>query len=628
MDMSSFIRRYSEESGERVQDMDLGIARLETTPGDHELVNHLMRQAHTVKGGARMLRLKLVQDLAHAMEDAMAEVGASKRLVTPVLIDGLLASCKGLKSLLGNLRPEAKDPQGPVDVDVAGISEAVRKGTPPPGHAAPPSPPGLPALPPAPGAAATAAPPAAVEKAPEVEEATSELETALQKVKAGHSVRVAVSRLNELGNLTVEMTVERARARNRHGRLQSFGFAVSRARASTGGLVRDRGPLESAFGDLERTHRRLVDESEDELARRTALEEEFRDHVQALRLTPLKVVLDAFPASVREIARGLGKEVELVVEGAETELDRRIVDEVGEPLVHLVRNALDHGIEKPDDREAVGKSRRGRLHIKAWAAEGSIFVEVGDDGRGIDPAKLRNAAIARGVLTKEDAARLSDEQAVELIFLPGFSTRESVSEISGRGVGMDSVRVSVGRLGGTVAIRALPGKGTRAVCRLPLTLALLRVLLFRVGPEIMAIPLGAAEWVGSFSTAGTLSYEENENEPLPVVSTAEVLGYADLDTATEGAPPSFLIVRSAGSRAIFVVDEVLEEAEVALKEAPVYVRSNRLVAGVTLLGTGDPAVVIEPSELMARALTRRAVPVGGNGNGDSPSDEGGGGSAP
>ncbi len=324
-------------------------------------------------------------------------------------------------------------------------------------------------------------------------------------------------------------------------------------------------------------------------------------------------MLDAFPASVREIARGLGKEVDLIVEGAETELDRRIVDEVGEPLVHLVRNALDHGIELPAEREAAGKPRRGKLAIKAWAAEGSIFVEVGDDGKGIDPARLRAAAVSRGVLTKEDAARMSDEQAVELIFLPGFSTRESVSEISGRGVGMDSVRVSVGRLGGTVAIRSLPGKGTRAVCRLPLTLALLRVLLFRVGTQTLAVPLGAAEWVGSFATAGTLSYEEEEKEPLPVVSTAEVLGFVDLDAAKEGEPPSFLIVRSAGSRAIFVVDEVLEEAEVALKEAPSYIRGNRLVAGVTLLGTGDPAVVIEPSELMARALTRRAQPVGGNG---------------
>jgi two-component system chemotaxis sensor kinase CheA len=599
--MGAFVRRFAEESAERIQDIENGIARLEANPRDKGLVDQVMRQAHTVKGGARMLRLKLFQDLAHAMEDVLSEVGLGRKVVTPVLIDALLASCRGLRALLAALDPDAKDPQGPCDVDVPALCAFVREGTPPPGSAAPP-----PAAEPPAGTEGAAA--GAERKA--LETATTELESALQKVKTGHHVRVAVTRLNELGNLTVEMTVERARARNRHRRLEGFGFAIARARASTGGLVRDRDPLEAAFRDLEGTHRRLVDESEDELARRSALDEELRDHVQALRLTPLKVVFDAFPASVREIARGLGKEVDLAIAGAETELDRRIVDEVGEPLVHLVRNSLDHGIETPKDRLKAGKPARGKLAIRAWAAEGAIFVEVEDDGRGIDPDRLRAAAASRGLMTKEDAARLTDAQAVELIFLPGFSTRESVSELSGRGVGMDSVRVSVGRLGGGVSIASVPGRGTKAVCRLPLTLALVRVLLFRVGSEVLAVELRAAVWAGSFATAGTLDYDEDEDgKPIPVVSMAEVLGFLDLEPSAEENPPSFLILRSAAGRAIFVVDDVLEDAEVALKEAPGYLKGSRLVAGVTLLGTGDPAVVIEPSELLARAMTRRAQPV-------------------
>lgn len=614
MEMSSFVRRYGEESAERLQDMENAIARLETSPRDKALVDQVMRQAHTVKGGARMLRLKLVQDVSHAMEDALSEVGLGRRPVTPILIDALLASCKGLRALLAALQPDAKDPQGPADVDVAGLAAFVRDGTPPAGWSGKPSTGPFPGPADAGSGAATGpgAPPSPGEEAERklLDTATTELESALEKVKTGHSVRVAVSRLNELGNLTVEMTVERARARNRHRRMETFGFAISRARASTGGLVRDREPLDAAFRDLEVLHRRLVDESEDEHARRSVLDEELRDHVQALRLTPLRVVFDAFPASVREIARGLGKEVDLAITGAETELDRRIVDEVGEPLVHLVRNSLDHGIETPAEREKAGKPRRGRLGIKAWSAEGAIFIEVEDDGRGIDPQKLRSVAVSRGVLSKDESARLSDEQLVELIFLPGFSTRESVSELSGRGVGMDSVRVSVGRLGGSVSIQSQPGRGTRVVCRLPLTLALLRVLLFRVGTEILAVELRSALWAGSFATAGTLDYEEDESgQPIPVVSMAEVLGFTDLEPRAEDEPPSFLILRSGGGKAIFVVDEVLEDAEVALKEAPAYLRTSRLVAGVTLLGTGDPAVVIEPAELLARALTRRALPV-------------------
>ena len=607
MDMGAFVRRFGEESAERLSDLESGISRLETAPGDRDLVNGLMRQAHTVKGGARLLRLKAIQDVAHAMEDALVDVGQSKRVVTPLLVDALMASCKGMRDLLAALRPGEKDPQGPNSVDVAALALFVREGKPPPGWTGPTDSAG--------GAPSTGAvTPGAPAPQSEIltETGTAELQSVLKKAKTGASVRVAVTRLNELGNLTVEMTVERAKARNRHVRLRSLGFSIARTKASTGGYVADRGPLESAFGELERQHRRMVEESEDELARRSALDTELRDHVQDLRLTPLRVVFDAFPASVREIARGLGKDVDLVLEGAEVELDRRIVDEVGEPLVHLVRNSLDHGIETPKDRAMAGKKERGKLWIRARAAEGAIFVEVEDDGRGIDPAKLRAAAASRGLMSKDEAARLGDQQALELIFMPGFSTRESVSELSGRGVGMDSVRVAIGRLGGTVVLQSEPGRGTKVTCRLPLTLALLRVVLFRAGPELLAVPLDAAEWVGSFATAGGFGYGgEDEEDPLPVVSALEVLGFAEVEVREERDPPSFLVLKAGRSRALFVVDEVLEDTEVAMKEPPSYIKGSRLVAGVTLLGTGEPAVVLEPAEMLARALTRRALPVDG-----------------
>lgn len=614
MDMSAFVRRYAEEAGERVREIEGGIARLEASPRDRDLVNHLMRQAHTVKGGARMLRLKRIQDLSHAMEDAMSAVGAGKRVVTPLLVDALMAATKALRDLLAGLVPGDPDPEKPAGVDVAVLSNFVRTETPPPGWVAaaavPPPPPGPEA---APGVAPPGDSTGPIAPAPATGDradlATSDLESAMRRAKAGASVRVAVSRLNALGSLTVEMAVERARARNLHARLESLGFAIARARAGASRGGRGGDSTAAAFLDLERLHRRLVEESEDEMARRAGLDEEVRDHVQALRLTPVRMVFDPFPASVREIARGLGKEVDLVVAGGETELDRRIVDEIGEPLVHLVRNALDHGIEAPADREKAGKPRRGRLEIRASAAEGAILVEVADDGRGIDTDRLRQKAVARGVMSKEDAARLTDDQVVELIFLPGFSTKEAVTELSGRGVGMDTVRVSVGRLGGTVSVRSERGKGTRTVCRLPLTLALLRVLLFRVRDEVMAVPLAAAEWVGSFATAGSFGYDEGDVGPLPVASVAEFFGFAEEPEAPGEPPPSFLVIRAAGSRAMFVVDDVLEEAEVALKEAPSYLRWSRLVSGVTLLGTGDAAVVLEPAEMVARAVTRRARPV-------------------
>src|SRR5258706_7012269 len=215
MEMSSFVRRYGEESAERLQDMENAIARLEASPRDRALVDQVMRQAHTVKGGARMLRLKLIQEIANAMEDALSEVGLGKRPVTPILIDALLAACRGRRALLGALRPDDKEARGPAAVDVPAIAAFVRDGTPPPGWTGKPGD-AAPAASGTPDAGAAGAEPLTPEEAAErkqLDTATTELESALQKVKTGHSVRVAVSRLNEIGNLTVEMTVERRRGR-------------------------------------------------------------------------------------------------------------------------------------------------------------------------------------------------------------------------------------------------------------------------------------------------------------------------------------------------------------------------------------------------------------------------------
>ncbi|MHC4820737.1 MAG: chemotaxis protein CheA [Planctomycetota bacterium] len=600
MDLTAFVRRYAEESAERLTALDGALASLESNSADMGVIDELMRQAHTLKGGARMLRLEEIQGLAHAFEDAMTEVQAGKRTVTPELMDALFAATRGLRMLVEGL--EETPPYIPDGLDVEAIAKAVQDGTVPPSSALP----------------GAVSPPTEEKDGFQTHDTvTSETQIlGAGKRKKGHSVRVSVSRLNALGNLTVEMTVEAARARRRHAELEQYGFFVSRARAASGSAEANS-DVRHAFQELERLHRRLIESSEDELARRGALDTEVRDHVQALRLTPLKVVFDAFPASVREIARGFKKEVDLEITGGDAELDRRIVDEIGEPLVHLVRNSLDHGIESPEQREAAGKPRRGKLTISAWPAEGSIFIQVEDDGKGIDTDSIRKTAIRRGVLTEAEVERLSDAQVQDLIFMAGFSTKEVVTEISGRGVGMDSVRVALGRLGGTVSIESTLGKGTKIVCRLPLTLALLHVLLFRVAGEILAVPMGATEWVGSFESWGSNQYLGTEDELLPVVSMSSVLDFPD-EWGGENQGPSFLVLRSAGARAMFVVDEVLEDTEVALKEPPPHLRHCRAIAGVTLLGSGEAAFVAEPSELLARALSHRVSHV----EGGEPDDNG------
>lgn len=270
------------------------------------------------------------------------------------------------------------------------------------------------------------------------------------------TIRVDINRLDKLMNLVGELVIGRAR--------------IERL-AQEAGL--------KAF--------------EEPLAHLGRISGEIQELVTKLRMVPISYVFDRFPRLVRDLCKSLGKEVRLEVEGKETELDRTVVDEIGESLVHLIRNALDHGIETPEEREAKGKKREGTVRISAYQEGNSVIVEVADDGRGIDANVVRRKAVERGLYSAEEAQALSDEDAIKLVFLPGFSTADKVSDLSGRGVGMDVVKSKVESLGGQFTVHSKLDRGTRLVIRLPLTLAIVLALLVSVGDEAYAVPLEDVE---------------------------------------------------------------------------------------------------------------------------------------
>jgi two-component system chemotaxis sensor kinase CheA len=326
---------------------------------------------------------------------------------------------------------------------------------------------------------------------------------------------------------------------------------------------------------------------------------DLHDKVMAARMTPLRLVTDPLPRAARDLARRSGKQVEVEVRGAEIELDRAILDELADPLVHLVRNAVDHGIEPPHLRELAGKPPTGRVTVQARRDRDRVVVEISDDGRGMDPARLRLAAVARGALGAEAAEALSDREALLLACLPGLSTAEAVTDVSGRGVGMDAVKRAAEAVGGSLEIESAPGRGTRVALRLPLTVAVQPVLLVRVGEEVLGLPIakvhGAAEAVVE-------SLERSRGEPMlywvdglvPVRELAALLG---LPRQERPGLRQVVVAEGDGERVGLAVDALLGQEEAVLK--PLARPLDRVggLSAVTVLGSGRPVFILDVAGL-------------------------------
>jgi chemotaxis protein histidine kinase CheA len=331
-------------------------------------------------------------------------------------------------------------------------------------------------------------------------------------------------------------------------------------------------------------------------------------HVTEARLVPLASVFEVFPRAVRDMARQQGKEVGLVIENPEVGVDKSMLVDVRDALVHLLRNAVDHGLEPPDVRAALGKPETGRLRIRVRAHGELLHLEVEDDGRGIDPERLRQTAIARNLLTSQQALALSEREALDLIFLPGFTTREQVSELSGRGVGMDVVKRKVESLGGSVAVQSRIGRGTTVVLRMPQSLALMRVLLIRLGENVYGIPAADVEAVvrirpeDRFEVFGTVAIK-HRGRPAAMVALGSLLG---LNGGPSLARPPAVVVSHGEDRAALVVDGFLDEREVPVKPCGGdFLQEAAFIAGTAALEDGRIAVLLHIPDVMAEV--RRLV---------------------
>jgi two-component system, chemotaxis family, sensor kinase CheA len=398
---------------------------------------------------------------------------------------------------------------------------------------------------------------------------------------AQQTIRIDVSRLDELMNLVGELVVYKTR------------------------LQQSATELALKLGDDP-----IARQAEADSQMFARISGQLQDQVTGLRMLPIETVFNRFPRVVRDVSAKLDKRVQLVIEGKETELDRSVLDEVGDPLGHLIRNALDHGIEPPSERIAAGKDPMGTVRMTARHSDGRILITVEDDGRGMDPATLRKAVIGKGLMTREAAESATDNDMLRVVFMPGFSTAATVTEVSGRGVGMDVVRSNIERLGGWVDISSAPGKGTRVALSLPLTLAILGALLVKSGERTCALPLTGVVETQKVHAAD-LGRVRGQNvwcwreRVIPVLQLDQALGDPTRPfVAGEAGDVNLVVVRSRGTEMALIVDGFVGQHEIVLKSLSAIAGSRKGLAGATVMADGTVGLVVDISALLDSAAER------------------------
>ncbi|CAK6472397.1 Chemotaxis protein CheA [Peribacillus frigoritolerans] len=360
-------------------------------------------------------------------------------------------------------------------------------------------------------------------------------------------------------------------------------------------LVIDRGRLDQISSDLDNQ------ELHETVERMSRITSDLQTIVLNMRMVPVETVFNRFPKMVRQLARDLNKKVNLEINGAETELDRTVIDEIGDPLVHLIRNAMDHGIETPEERLAKGKNEEGKILLKAYHSGNHVFIEIEDDGAGINKDRVLNKALSNGILTKETAATLTDKQIYELIFASGFSTAETISDVSGRGVGLDVVKNTIESLGGSVTIDSKENEGSIFLIQLPLTLSIISVMLVAIQNEKYAIPLSSIIETAIIKKADIMNAHNQQvidfrGKVLPLLFLKDIFEVPI--NQEEGESLSVVIVRKGDKLAGLVVDSFIGQLEIVLKSLGNYLTSAFAISGATILGDGQVALIIDCNTLI------------------------------
>ena len=571
--MNEVIREFLLETHENLAQLDLDLVQLEKDPGGTETIARVFRTLHTVKGTAGFLGLPKLQAVAHASENLLTRLRSGEMVYTPEIASALLAAVDAVRKMLDALEKtetEGDDDFGAVIGTLERLLASSKVESPPilKVVAAVNPPASLPVVVPLP--TATIIEPAHSTSPPSI--VSSESAEPRSTTVSDSALRVDVGLLDKLMTLVGELVL----ARN-----QIMQFSTSQDDSSFLGTVQ----------------------------RLNLLTTELQASVMKTRMQPIGNMWSKFPRVVRDLAMACGKQVRLEMDGKETELDKTIVEAIRDPLTHLVRNAVDHGIETPAERMLKEKPAEGRLALQASHEGGKVIIKIVDDGRGIDPVRVCQKAIAAKLITPEQAERMSEQEIIELIFLPGFSTAEAVTNFSGRGVGMDVVRTNVEKIGGTVDIDTKPGSGTTLKMKIPLTLAIIPALTITSGEDRYAIPQVSLlelvrlegeqakkgiEWIH-----GAAVYRLRGNL-LPLVYLNRELEVGESQAGAEGEIN--IVVLQADERQFgLIVDGIHDTEEIVVKPLQKQLKGINVFAGATIMGDGKVALILDVLGLAQRA---------------------------
>ncbi len=638
-DRSAFIAKFQEEATDLLQRLNEGIINLEADPANRPLIDQWLRDAHTLKGSSRMVGLIEISDIAHRMEDVMVKVRDGGMAYTGDMTDTFF---EALDVVVYLAEHAGKDSASDIDlvgvtgrlttlagsaadaVESASVAVAVQE----PSASATEKTPAREAV--------SVSAPAITDATPEGAESGTDHEHEAHAPQAAQrddklqskeqtTVRIRTSQVDRLLNLVSEVVIGQIKAQQRVRDLRVVSAQSIDALQSWGrikGMLSVLSPEEQsaldidlrALDDLLLTQRRelvaLAKDYADDTSRTAAVVGDLQERAMELRMLPVSTVFNTFPRAMRDLARTFKKDVDLFIEGGDTELDKKVLEEINDPLVHIMRNAVDHGVEPAAERLALGKPAKGTITLSARQEGDHIIIEVADDGAGIDPVKVKAAAVRKGYITESEAKSMSDREARYLIFEKGFSTAAIITEISGRGVGMDVVReFVVERLKGALDVESELGKGSTFRLTIPLTLAIIRALLLRVGGQTFALPTSSIEETSRIERSSIIKVEGHEvirrqRRTVPLVHLRDILGI-DFGADEIGQKIPVATLGFSGHRLGLIVDEFVGEQQIVIKTLGTHLKRVDNVAGVTILGAGEVVPILNVPDLMTngRQLT-------------------------
>lgn len=634
--MEDLLQDFLVEATDLLSAVDNKLVDLEKNPHDHNLLNDIFRGFHTIKGGAGFLSAAELVTLCHLTENLFDRLRNGELVVTPEIMDVIMDATAAVRGMFGALERSVQP--GPAG---EGLLDKLKKaiagelgaggGT---ANAAPVSQPIAPVV---------AAAPVVVESGPDwgnllavVTDASATAAPAVASASASSASALSVPEVAvvpaapaaaKTGGVP-EQIIQQATGRRATDKPGFQGATVGRRE---GEKVRDNtirvdtarlDQVLNLSGEIGLTKNRLNSLRSDILAGRqdsdtmAALDQavsqldllvsDLQSAVMKTRMQPIGRLFQKYPRIARDLARGLGKDVELVLVGEETEIDKTMIEDLSDPIIHLIRNAVDHGVELPAERAANGKPEQSVVRLEARQEGDHIVLLVSDDGRGMNPERLRAKALQKGLITDEEANSMDDRQSFNLIFLPGFSTVDVASDVSGRGVGMDVVKTNIHKLNGTIDIKTVPGEGTTFIISLPLTLAILPVLLVELGEQPFAVPLTMVREilpidVNLVQEVGGSAVMVVRGEVLPLLPLAGLLGWQQ-----ERVPEYGVLMQTVDSSFILAIDGFAGREDAVIKSLEDF--RPKGVAGVTTLSNGQIVLILDMKELLASLGDNRGMP--------------------